>query len=260
MCATLVAALWRVISLFDRERKQIVVRVVEGAAQISMDAAAVRARDAARNLVLSPCFAALVHPVMLGPAPGGAPSGCGRRKTLVLDLDETLVHSQLKLTEHCDVRLDIIDDHFTNIFYVAKRPYLDVFLRTTAQWYDIAIYTASQAKYADPLISTLDTDRVVQRRFFRDDCLPPVNGNYVKDLTRVQPNLRDVLIVDNSPAAYAIQPANAVPIEAWYSDPKDEELLNLLPLLYSISFLEDVRSVLQLRLTRGVLSKRTTRR
>lgn len=255
----LAGMLWRVISLFDRERKQIVVRVVRGVAQISMDAAAIRARDAARNLVLSPCFEALMSPMMRGPTPGGAPSGCARRKTLVLDLDETLVHSQFKLTEHCDVRLDIVDDHLTNIFYVAKRPYLEVFLRTTAQWYDIAVYTASQSKYADPLISILDTDRVVQRRLYRSDCTYS-NGHYIKDLTRVQPNLRDVLIVDNSPAAYAIQPANAVPIEAWYNDPKDEELLNLLPLLYSISFLEDVRSMLQLRLTRGALGARASRR
>ncbi len=198
--------------------------------------------EAAHKLVLSPLYAALrIHPAQ--------PT---LRKTLVLDLDETLVHSQLKRHTKADVRLDV---DTTSVFYVSKRPYLHEFLRTTAQWFDIAIYTASQRKYANPLISTLDTDRVVQRRLFRDDC-HYVNGNFVKDLTRIQPNLSDVLIVDNSPAAYQFNPNNALPIDAWYDDPDDDELLVLLPLLYSLSFLDDVRSVLQLRLSRGTLVAR----
>lgn len=265
LLAVLLATVARVFALFDTKRKQIQVRVVRGAQQITKDAfldpaAITRAREAARKFVLSPSFAALMRPMLPSACTSSARSfpAAPRRKTLVLDLDETLVHSQFKLTEACDVRLDILDNQFTTIFYVAKRPYLDVFLRTTAQWYDIAIFTASVAKYADPLISTLDTHRVVQRRLYRQDC-SFVNGNFVKDLTRVQPNLRDVLIVDNSPAAYTMHPANAVPIEAWYSDPRDEELLNLLPLLHSIAFLDDVRSILQLRLSRGALSARSSR-
>lgn len=180
------------------------------------------------------------------------------RKSLVLDLDETLVHSQFKLTEHCDLRLEVRVDEFPAVFYVSKRPYLDVFLRTVAQWYDVIIYTASLQKYGDPLITVLDTDRLVKRRIFRQDCIRR-NGNFVKDLTIVNPNLSDVLIVDNSPAAYSIQPSNAVPIEAWYHDQNDEELLNLLPLLHAIAFLNDVRSLLDLRLTGGALAGRRGR-
>lgn len=177
------------------------------------------------------------------------------RKSLVLDLDETLVHSQFKLTEHCDLRLEVRVDEFPAVFYVSKRPYLDVFLRTVAQWYDVVIFTASLQKYGDPLITVLDTDRVVKRRIFRQDCIKR-NGNFVKDLTIVNPNLADVLIVDNSPSAYSSQPSNAVPIEAWYHDQSDEELLNLLPLLHAVASLNDVRSLLDLRLTGGMLAGR----
>ncbi|CDF36081.1 unnamed protein product [Chondrus crispus] len=199
---------------------------------------------------LSPYFSALMVPAALS---------CTRsRKSLVLDLDETLVHSQFKLTEHCDLRLEVRVDEFPAVFYVSKRPYLDVFLRTVAQWYDVVIYTASLQKYGDPLITVLDTDRLVKRRIFRQDCIRR-NGNFVKDLTIVNPNLADVLIVDNSPAAYSIQPSNAVPIEAWYHDQNDEELLNLLPLLHAIAFLNDVRSLLDLRLTGGALAGRRGR-
>lgn len=196
---------------------------------------------------LSRYFSALLIPAALS---------CSQtRKSLVLDLDETLVHSQFKLTEHCDLRLEIRVDEFPAVFYVSKRPYLDFFLRTVAQWYDVIIFTASLQKYGDPLITVLDTDRVVKRRIFRQDCIKR-NGNFVKDLTIVNPNLADVLIIDNSPAAYSIQPSNAVPIEAWYNDQNDEELLNLLPLLHAIVFLNDVRSLLDLRLTGGALAGR----
>lgn len=232
-------AIRRALSTFERRRREVVVRV-RGDAAPALALARAHVRSAARKLALSPLYAAL--------------AGAGAaRKTLVLDLDETLVHAALKRGV-CDVRLDIADaaDAVRAVFYVRKRPYLDEFLRTTAQWYDIAIYTASQRTYADPLISTLDRHRVIQRRLFRDHCAL-VNGNYVKDLTRIQPNLSDVLIVDNSPAAYQMNPANALPIAAWYSDPDDEQLLGILPLLHALSFLDDVRSVLQLRLTGGAL-------
>lgn len=199
---------------------------------------------------LSPYFSPLMVPSAL--------SCTRKRKSLVLDLDETLVHSQFRLTEHCDLRLVVRVDQFPTVFYVSKRPYLDVFLRTVAQWYDIVIFTASLQKYGDPLITVLDTDNVVKRRIFRQDCIKR-NGNFVKDLTIVNPNLADVLIVDNSPAAYSIQPSNAVPIETWYHDQNDEELLNLLPLLHAIAFLTDVRSLLDLRLTGGNLAARRGR-
>lgn len=197
-----------------------------------------------QQMVLSPIFTALrMHPIQPRPL---------LRKTLVLDLDETLIHSKLKRQQKCDVRLNI---DTTSIFYVSKRPYLDEFLKTTSQWFNLVIYTASVRKYANPLISSLDINQVIQKRLFRDDC-HFVNGNFVKDLTRVQSNLSDILIVDNSPAAYQFNPNNALPIDAWYDDPNDDELLVLLPLLYSLSFLDDVRSVLQLRLSRGALVPR----
>jgi CTD nuclear envelope phosphatase 1 len=153
------------------------------------------------------------------------------------------------------MRLDVVVDAFPAVFYVAKRPYLDVFLRTAALWYNLVIYTASLQKYADPLITSLDPDGLVQRRLFRGSCRRHA-GNYVKDLALVEPDLRDVLILDNSPAAYAMHEANAVPVEAWYDDQNDEELLNLLPLLHAVAFLDDVRSLLTLRLTKGTLAPR----
>lgn len=185
-------------------------------------------------------------------------SGTSARKTLVLDLDETLVHSQLKMTEHCDLRLDVVIGENPAVFFVAKRPHLGVFLQTAAMWYNLVIFTASLQRYADPLITYLDPGGLVKRRLFRPSCLRR-EGTFVKDIQQVEPDLRNVIIVDNSPAAYAMHEANAIPIEAWYDDPADEELLNLLPLLHALAFLHDVRSLLSLRLANGTLAARRTR-
>lgn len=42
---------------------------------------------------------------------------------------------------------------------------------------------------------------------------------------------------------------NAIPIEGWYSDRKDQHLLDLLPFLEALRFCDDVRSVLSMRYT-----------
>lgn len=174
------------------------------------------------------------------------------RKILVLDLDETLVHSTTRQNSHFDIRLEITVDNCPSIFYVSKRPYLDVFLQIVSQWYDLVVYTASLQKYADPLIDALDVHGVIRERYFRDHCIQ-VGNNFVKDISIIEPDLRKIVIVDNSPSAYVLHEENAIPIGTWWDDPLDEELLNLLPFLQALCLMADVRSILSLRETKGVL-------
>jgi CTD nuclear envelope phosphatase 1 len=100
-------------------------------------------------------------------------------------------------------------------------------------------------------------------------------GNFIKDLSVLNKDLSQVIIVDNSPVAYTLNPRkphtrpmarcrfaqyaltilplteNAIPISNWMgTDPGDEELLNLLPFLDALRWTHDVRSILSLRLSR----------
>jgi TFIIF-interacting CTD phosphatase-like protein len=59
--------------------------------------------------------------------------------------------------------------------------------------------------------------------------------------------LKHAILVDNSELSFTMQPHNGIPVEAWMSDPHDEALLDLLPLLDALRFVHDVRSVLGLR-------------
>ena len=62
-----------------------------------------------------------------------------------------------------------------------------------------------------------------------------VQGNYVKDMTRLGRNIENVIIVDNSPASYLFQPENAIPCESFIENPADRELMEMIPFLESIA-------------------------
>jgi len=163
---------------------------------------------------------------------------------LVLDLDETLVHSSFKPIPDPDFTVDIELDGAIHRVYVRKRPGVDHFLREVGKKFEIVVFTASLAKYADPLLDVLDKDHVVQFRLFREACVQHY-GNYVKDLTHLGRVLESSIIVDNSPFSYMFQPDNAIPIATWFHDKNDRQLYDLLPFLDTLAQEADVVSVLQ---------------
>jgi len=170
-----------------------------------------------------------------------------KRKTLILDLDETLVHSTIQPVNHHQIVVEVVIDAMPCTFYVIKRPHVDMFLKKVAEWYDVIIFTASMRQYADPLIDQLDTKGLVKGRLFRESCLNK-DGNFIKDLSLIKQDLASTIIIDNSPIAYSHDKENAIPIENWMGDnPRDEALLNLLPFLNALRYTSDVRSILSLR-------------
>uniref|UniRef100_A0A8C9YU86 Mitochondrial import inner membrane translocase subunit TIM50 n=1 Tax=Sander lucioperca TaxID=283035 RepID=A0A8C9YU86_SANLU len=102
----------------------------------------------------------------------------------------------------------------------------------------------SSFKYADPVADLLDQWGVFRERLFRESCVFH-RGNYVKDLSRLGRELSNVIIVDNSPASYIFHPENAVPVQSWFDDMNDTELLDLLPFFEGLSKEEEVYGVLQ---------------
>ncbi|KAH0589400.1 hypothetical protein H2248_005157 [Termitomyces sp. 'cryptogamus'] len=171
-----------------------------------------------------------------------APHQAGR-KCLILDLDETLVHSSFKSIQQADYVVPVeIEYHLHNV-YVIKRPGVDKFLKKMGEIYEIVVFTASLSKYADPVLDKLDTHQVVSQRLFRESCYNH-RGNYVKDLSQLGRPIADTIILDNSPASYIFHPNNAVPVSSWFNDPHDTELTDLIPFLTDLATVEDVRGVL----------------
>lgn len=148
------------------------------------------------------------------------------KKTLIIDLDETLIHSMAKggrmSTGHMvEVRLggpvpapptsntSGVQPATVNfgpgvpiLYYVHERPGCHEFLRKVCKWYNLIVFTASVQEYADPVIDWLERERrYFSGRFYRQHCTLR-NGAYIKDLAQVEPDLSKVMILDNSPMSY----------------------------------------------------------
>ncbi|CAK7222711.1 Nuclear envelope morphology protein 1 [Sporothrix curviconia] len=184
------------------------------------------------------------------------------QKTLILDLDETLIHSMSKggrmSTGHMvEVRLNTTfvgiggqpsaGPQHPILYYVHKRPYCDEFLRRVCKWYKLVVFTASVQEYADPVIDWLESERkFFSARYYRQHCTFR-HGAFIKDLSAVEPDLSKVMILDNSPLSYMFHQDNAIPIQGWISDHTDNDLLHLVPLLEGLQYVSDVRALLALR-------------
>ena len=159
---------------------------------------------------------------------------------MVLDLDETLVHSSFQSVKGAHMTIPVtIEDTVHNVF-VIKRPGVDEFMRRMGEHFEIVIYTASLSKYADPLLDKLDIHKVINKRLFRENCVF-YEGYYVKDLSLLERDISQTIIVDNSPPSYTFHPENAIDCSSFIDDPADVEMWQIADFLIGIKDCDDVR-------------------
>ena len=172
--------------------------------------------------------------------------GTEGRKTVIFDLDETLVHCCEDLaTCKPDVILPVtfptgeVVQAGINI-----RPYALECLREVNKEFEVFVFTASHPCYANVVLDYLDPAKeLIQQRFFRDSCMN-VNGVYIKDLRIfANRNLKDMVIIDNAAYSFAYQLDNGVPIVSWHDDPNDKELFNLMDYVKALAAVDDIRDI-----------------
>ena len=163
------------------------------------------------------------------------------KKTLILDLDETLVHSSFTpFVNPPDISLNIKLNGLNRTIYVLKRPYVDKFLEELSNHFEIIAFTASLSQYAGPLLDKLDKLNVISQRFYRENCIFQ-KGIYIKDLRKIGRELKNIIIIDNNPASYIMNMDNGIPIITWYDNLEDDQLIKLIPILKYLATVEDVR-------------------
>lgn len=165
--------------------------------------------------------------------------------TLVLDMDETLVHSETTFQGHCNMIVNLESHGNPCSIYVKFRPYLFEFLQIVSQKFEVVAFTASQKSYADLVLKQIDPNRkLIKHRLYRESC-HEIKGNYIKDLRVLGRDLKHVIIVDNSILSFAYQLDNGIPIISWLGDPNDTELNGLAGFLDQILMVDDIRTVLK---------------
>ena len=150
--------------------------------------------------------------------------------TLVLDLDETLIHYK----------------PIENIEYIQIRPGAEDFIKELSDFYEIIIFTASLKRYADLVIKGIDIDNKISGRLYREHTMKIGNSN-IKDLNKLGRDLKKVIIIENSPENYNLQPKNGINVIDFDGNEYDDILYYLKNDLIKLAKLEpeDVRNYLK---------------
>ena len=151
--------------------------------------------------------------------------------TLVLDMDETLIH--------------YFFTHINGMFFV--RPFCFDFLRELNEIYEIVTFTAGTKEYADNILNILDIDNnIIKYRLYRQHTTI-LGFSVYKDLTKLGRDLSKVIIIDNLKENFKMQPNNGIFIKTWTNDINDVQFKDLLKILKDIVLynVNDVRTVIQ---------------
>ena len=200
------------------------------------------------------------------------------KKILLIDLDETLIHSDFNLEYLNDkkVKYDTIikfkdtesdfeenyEDYYDmrrkklkhELFNEEKEYKVGVFIRKGAKefltevskYFVVGIFTASVKAYADAVIDYLDPNKnLIQFRLYRNNCINVNDKIFVKDLRIIKGiDIKDIILLDNSIYSFSAQINNGILVNSFFNDKNDIELYNVLG--YLLNFLvkaEDVRVV-----------------
>ena len=174
------------------------------------------------------------------------------KKLLILDLDETLVHSDLDfLLKEKNVKYDTIlhfdSEEEKNIpLPLMIRPGLYKFLDYASENFDLVVFTASDQDYADTIINYIEKDKkYFKMRLYRNNCIFIDPGLYIKDLRIFNSwkNMENIIIVDNSLFSFANQLNNGILITSYFDDKKDTFLYNVKDYLEYIKNEKDIREI-----------------
>lgn len=158
------------------------------------------------------------------------PAASTSKFTLVLDLDETLVHY---------IETEENGQYLT-------RPYLENFLIEVKKYFEIVVFTAAVQDYADWILDDFDHNNLVDFRLYRQHTVPAGNF-FLKDLTNLGRDLDKMIIIDNVAENFQLQPGNGILIKSWYDDAEDTALKELIPILVQIA-----NSAMDVRVALGI--------
>lgn len=184
------------------------------------------------NARIGDIFGYFNEPVFDELLPDPLPEPYGRPFTLVLGLDDVLIHSEWS-RQHG--------------WRTAKRPGLDYFLGYLAQYYEIVIFSSNYMVHSEKIVAKLDPYRSSISHALYREATRYKDGKVIKDLSKMNRDLGKVILIDCKPESYDMQPENAIPLKPWTGNPADKDLVKLIPFLEWLATqpIKDVRPILK---------------
>ena len=138
--------------------------------------------------------------------------------SLILDLDETLIHFKVNNDDDTEGVLQI-------------RPGVIPFLERVGKFYELMVFTAATQDYGDLLIDAIEENKVYfEHRFYRQHTII-IGNDFVKDLRRIGRPLDKIIIVDNMPQNFRLQKENGINIKAFWGEDSDDNALEELGII-----------------------------
>jgi Dullard-like phosphatase family protein len=176
-------------------------------------------------------------------------------KLLILDIDETLIHTEKFPTNYLekgefDFKYQSLNKEYE--YFTIKRPFLDEFLKYALDNFNIAIWTAAGKDYAENVLKNIGIDKSKLDFFYTEEnCtikLDYETCNYYgeKNLNKIRKkgyNLDQVLIVDDISKTAKHNYGNLIHIKPFTTNRSDTELLKLISYLEKIKNAEKFRSI-----------------
>ena len=169
--------------------------------------------------------------------------------TLVLDMDETLIHFLYKNKNNNNIlKFNMIDQNdIMQIGMFLLRPYTKLFFEKLKDLYEIIIFTNGTKEYCDRILELIDPKQeYIKFRLYRKHSISKDNDIYLKDLSLLGRDLNKIIIIDDLEKNYKLQQDNGLPITSWKGDVNDTSLKDLIPILIKIveNNVEDVRKII----------------
>lgn len=203
----------------------------------------------------------LSRPENCNPLPRCPPAA----KTLVLDMDHTVIHTIKCVPEPSEENRRPPAFDFEVVFtdagsawraYVNIRPGMVDFIEKVSRDYEVVVFTAGKPPYANAVLDELERRgrglrRLFPLRRYLTSCyINRRNGSAFKDLSILGRDPSTLVLIDDSPEHWVQQPSNVIPVSKWTRArlPLDDQLAQMVPLLHELAGLPDVRPELQKRL------------
>ena len=142
--------------------------------------------------------------------------GYAHPKTLVMNMNGTLVHQSYKLGVGVEV---------------FKRPGLSTFLTKMSRQYELVVFGLGESGTINEICEALDPKyEMIQGRYGRENTLLK-DGKYIKDLSYLNRPLKDVVYLDLTDESVIYHKDNCILLPNFEGDLQDRELIDLIPFL-----------------------------